>query len=90
MNVNILAVVICPLSVTEGWALEMARFAPKLRVMRYTGNKEERAELRQSICKLVNDQASPARVGSISFISYRTAIPGLTLIELTIRCNLCP
>lgn len=53
--------VICPLSVTEGWALEMARFAPKLRVLRYVGNKGEREELRRSISEHVNKQAPSAR-----------------------------
>ena len=68
---TVLAVVICPLSVTEGWALEMARFAPDLRVLRYVGNKEEREGLRQKICEHVNEQAPQARVGSTVFVNFR-------------------
>ena len=64
---SVMAVVICPLSVTEGWALEMARFAPHLRVLRYVGNKEEREELRQKICEHVNEQQ--ARVGPTLFLN---------------------
>lgn len=67
---TILAVVICPLSVTEGWALEMARFAPKLRVLRYVGNKGEREELRRSISEHVNKQAPSARVGFNTVLIY--------------------
>lgn len=61
--------VICPLSVTEGWALETARFAPHLRVLRYVGNKEEREGFRQRVSGYVNVQAPAARVGSTSFNS---------------------
>lgn len=66
---TVLAVVVSPLSVTEGWALEMARFAPHLRVLRYVGNKEERERLRQQICEHVNEQAAQSRVGSTCFMT---------------------
>lgn len=61
-----LAVVLCPLSVTEGWALEFARFAPDLLVIRYAGDKQKREELRRSICKHINGQTPKSRVSSIN------------------------
>ncbi|XP_026444753.1 probable helicase CHR10 isoform X2 [Papaver somniferum] len=39
--------VICPLSVTDGWVSEVAKFCPKLRVLRYVGDKEVRRDLRR-------------------------------------------
>ncbi|XP_026427222.1 probable helicase CHR10 [Papaver somniferum] len=39
--------VICPLSVTDGWVSEVAKFCPKLRVLRYVGDKEVRLDLRR-------------------------------------------
>ncbi|KAI1899825.1 hypothetical protein AGOR_G00065750 [Albula goreensis] len=41
--------VLSPLSVMENWREEMERFAPSLTVLRYTGDKEARAELQKEL-----------------------------------------
>uniref|UniRef100_A0A1J3HGP4 Chromodomain-helicase-DNA-binding protein 1-like n=2 Tax=Noccaea caerulescens TaxID=107243 RepID=A0A1J3HGP4_NOCCA len=41
--------VLCPLSVTDGWVSEINRFTPKLEVLRYVGDKDCRRNLRKSI-----------------------------------------
>ncbi|KAJ7535791.1 hypothetical protein O6H91_12G046000 [Diphasiastrum complanatum] len=46
--------VLCPLSVTEGWVSEFAKFAPFLRLMRYVGDKAHREDIRKGICNDVN------------------------------------
>ncbi|TRY54630.1 hypothetical protein DNTS_001611 [Danionella cerebrum] len=43
--------VICPLSVLENWKQELERFCPSLFVVRYTGDKERRAELQKELKK---------------------------------------
>ncbi|GAA5982140.1 hypothetical protein JCM10908_004756 [Rhodotorula pacifica] len=42
------SIVILPKAVLYNWALELERFAPSLPVLVYTGNKDERAEIRRS------------------------------------------
>jgi hypothetical protein len=46
--------VLSPLSVTEGWVSELKRFAPKLRTVRYTGDREQRESIRRKIADGVN------------------------------------
>lgn len=58
------AVVLCPLSVTDGWVSEIDRFAPKLRVLRYVGDKEHRRTLRQKMYEQVKEQSSRNDVSS--------------------------
>ncbi|XP_024010779.1 probable helicase CHR10 [Eutrema salsugineum] len=41
--------VLCPLSVTDGWVSEINRFTPKLDVLRYVGDKDCRRNLRKSM-----------------------------------------
>ncbi|XP_049356171.1 probable helicase CHR10 isoform X1 [Solanum verrucosum] len=53
--------VLCPLSVTDGWMSEMANFAPKLRVLSYTGEKEHRRNLRRKIYECMNREVSDAK-----------------------------
>ena len=50
--------VLCPLSVTDGWVSEMDRFSPKLKVLRYVGDKEQRRSFRRNIYDQVKDQPS--------------------------------
>ncbi|MED6174119.1 putative helicase chr10 [Stylosanthes scabra] len=50
--------VICPLSVTDGWVSEIVKFAPKLDVFKYVGDKESRRNLRMKIHEHVKGQAS--------------------------------
>ncbi|CAL5191787.1 unnamed protein product [Lathyrus oleraceus] len=38
--------VLCPLSVTDGWVSEIVKYAPKLEVLKYVGDKEYRRSLR--------------------------------------------
>lgn len=58
--------VLCPLSVTDSWALEMANFAPNLRVLRYVGEKEKRRNLRKRMYEHVKSH-SFSEVSSLPF-----------------------
>ncbi|GAV80488.1 SNF2_N domain-containing protein/Helicase_C domain-containing protein [Cephalotus follicularis] len=53
--------VLCPLSVTDGWVSEIAKFTPKLKVLRYVGEKEHRRSLRKTMYEHVKGQSSTAR-----------------------------
>ncbi|XP_062073256.1 probable helicase CHR10 isoform X5 [Humulus lupulus] len=50
--------ILCPLSVTDGWVSEMGRFSPKLRVLRYVGDKDHRRNLRRTMYEHVKGQSS--------------------------------
>ncbi|XP_014497082.1 probable helicase CHR10 isoform X2 [Vigna radiata var. radiata] len=54
--------VICPLSVTEGWVSEIVKFTPKLTVFKYVGDKENRRNLRMKIHEHVARQSSTMNV----------------------------
>lgn len=54
--------VICPLSVTDGWVSEMVKFAPKLEVFKYVGDKEYRRSLRMKIREHVTRKSSTPNV----------------------------
>lgn len=56
--------VLCPLSVTDGWVSEMENFAPKLKVLRYVGDKEYRCSLRRTIYEHVEEHSSASDVRS--------------------------
>lgn len=56
------SVVICPLSVTEGWVSEIVKFTPKLTVFKYVGDKENRRNLRMKIHEHVARQSSTMNV----------------------------
>jgi len=62
------SVVICPLSVTEGWALEIVKFTPKLEVFKYVGDKENRCNLRMKIREHVTRQSSTMSVSTLYFL----------------------
>jgi hypothetical protein len=49
-------VVICPLSVTDGWVSEIVKYAPKLEVFKYVGDKEYRRSLRMETHEHVTKQ----------------------------------
>ncbi|KAE9617864.1 putative DNA helicase chromatin remodeling SNF2 family [Lupinus albus] len=49
--------VICPLSVTDGWVSEIVKFAPKLEVFKYVGDKEYRRSLRKKVHDHVKGQS---------------------------------
>ncbi|KAL3649421.1 putative helicase chr10 [Castilleja foliolosa] len=59
--------VLCPLSVTDGWVSEMANFAPKLRLVRYVGEKEHRRKLRCEMHEYVNKLPSSSCVPTLPF-----------------------
>eukprot|EP01018_Ginkgo_biloba_P001772 Gb_15026 [translate_table: standard] len=50
--------VLCPLSVTDGWASEFAKFSPMLRVLSYVGDKEYRMGMRKIIFEHAKQQSS--------------------------------
>ncbi|KAK8600023.1 hypothetical protein V6N12_049883 [Hibiscus sabdariffa] len=50
-------VVLCPLSVTDGWVSEIVKFTHKLEVLRYVGEKEHRRSLRKTIYEHVKDKS---------------------------------
>ncbi|KAK7256487.1 hypothetical protein RIF29_29938 [Crotalaria pallida] len=54
--------VICPLSVTDGWVSEIVKFAPKLEVFKYVGDKEYRRNLRMKLHEHVKGQSSMLNV----------------------------
>ncbi|XP_044494198.1 probable helicase CHR10 isoform X3 [Mangifera indica] len=57
--------VLCPLSVTDGWVSEMAKFAPKLKVLKYVGEKEHRRSLRKTMYEQVIEKSSLSDVSSL-------------------------
>ncbi|KAI8024668.1 putative helicase CHR10 [Camellia lanceoleosa] len=59
--------VLCPLSVTDGWVSEVANFAPSLRVLRYVGEKDHRRYLRRKMYEHVKEQSSQSDVLSFPF-----------------------
>jgi len=60
-------VVICPLSVTDGWVSEIVKFTPKLKVFKYVGDKECRRNLRMKIHEYVTGQSSTLNVSALYF-----------------------
>ncbi|XP_042512904.1 probable helicase CHR10 isoform X3 [Macadamia integrifolia] len=52
--------VLCPLSVIDGWISEIANFCPKLRVLRYIGDKLTRCSLRRTMYEHVKQQSLPS------------------------------
>lgn len=61
MSVLMSPVVMCPLSVLDNWAAEFDRFSPQITVLKYSGNKGERKELRLSIIDSIRKQAKEVR-----------------------------
>ncbi|KAL7121010.1 hypothetical protein ACP275_02G157300 [Erythranthe tilingii] len=59
--------VLCPLSVTDGWVSEVANFAPKLRLLRYVGEKEHRRKLRQEMHDYVKELSVSSHVPTFPF-----------------------
>lgn len=65
--------VLCPLSVIGGWVSEVANFAPKLRLLRYVGDKEHRRNLRRDMYENVKEQSLPSDV-SFRSLMYSMSI----------------
>ncbi|KAI4996525.1 hypothetical protein ZWY2020_051445 [Hordeum vulgare] len=49
LGVNVLLVVLCPLSVTDGWLSEFGKFCPSLKVIQYVGDKAHRRHIRRTM-----------------------------------------
>ncbi|CAK7347819.1 unnamed protein product [Dovyalis caffra] len=62
-----LFLVLCPLSVTDGWVSEIAKFTPNLKALRYVGDKEHRRNLRKTIYEHVKENPSSSDVSSLPF-----------------------
>uniref|UniRef100_A0A1D1YTL9 Chromodomain-helicase-DNA-binding protein 1-like n=1 Tax=Anthurium amnicola TaxID=1678845 RepID=A0A1D1YTL9_9ARAE len=58
--------ILCPLSVTDGWASEFAKFCPVLKVLRYVGEKEFRRSLRRTLYEHVH-QSPSSYEGDLAF-----------------------
>ncbi|KAH9788538.1 putative helicase CHR10 [Citrus sinensis] len=59
--------VLCPLSVTDGWVSEMAKFTPKLEVLRYVGEREQRRNIRRTMYEHVKEQSQMSNVSPLPF-----------------------
>ncbi|KAG6747920.1 hypothetical protein POTOM_047811 [Populus tomentosa] len=59
--------VLCPLSVTDGWVSEIDKFTPKLKVLRYVGEKQHRRSLRKTIHEHVKESPSSSDVSLLPF-----------------------
>ncbi|CAA0842717.1 SNF2 domain-containing protein / helicase domain-containing protein [Striga hermonthica] len=66
--------VLCPLSVTDGWVSEVAIFAPKLRLIRYVGEKEHRRKLRCEMHEYVNKMHVPVLPFDVLLTTYDIAL----------------
>ncbi|KAK7092524.1 lymphocyte-specific helicase-like isoform X2 [Littorina saxatilis] len=65
--------VCAPLSTVPNWYNEFQRFAPKVPVLLYHGNKDERKELREQIGK-AHDVRDGVKVNTIVITSYEVAM----------------
>ncbi|XP_076928897.1 putative helicase CHR10 [Bidens hawaiensis] len=59
--------ILCPLSVTDGWITEVTKFSPKLKVLRYVGDKQGRRALRREMYENVTKQSSSPSVQALPF-----------------------
>lgn len=69
-NFESLAVILCPLSVTDGWKSELANFAPKLKVTYYVGEKEHRRSLRRKMYEQATKESLPDVSCGISLMFF--------------------
>ena len=56
--------VLCPLSVTDGWISEFTKFCPRLNVLRYVGEKGQRLGLRRMMYEHIQKQSSSGDVSA--------------------------
>ncbi|TVU48703.1 hypothetical protein EJB05_08348, partial [Eragrostis curvula] len=59
--------VLCPLSVTDGWLSEFSKFCPSLRVMQYVGDKMHRRDLRRIMYEDVQKPSATSDSDELSF-----------------------
>ncbi|XP_075519243.1 putative helicase CHR10 isoform X1 [Primulina tabacum] len=78
--------VLCPLSVTDSWVSEVANFAPKVRLLRYVGEKEHRHKLRWEMYEYIKKQSLSDGVPSWSFDVLLTTYD-IALIDKDFLCQ---
>ncbi|KAG2555429.1 hypothetical protein PVAP13_9KG246600 [Panicum virgatum] len=59
--------VLCPLSVTDGWLAEFSKFCPSLRLLHYVGNKVHRRDLRRTLYDHVHKASTSSHSSELSF-----------------------
>ncbi|XP_066164975.1 probable helicase CHR10 isoform X1 [Oryza sativa Japonica Group] len=59
--------VLCPLSVTDGWLSEFNKFCPSLRVIQYVGDKLHRRDLRRMMFQDVQKSSSSSHSTELPF-----------------------
>ncbi|KAL0379725.1 UNVERIFIED_CONTAM: putative helicase CHR10 [Sesamum angustifolium] len=59
--------VLCPLSVIDGWVSEVGKFAPQLRLLPYVGEKEHRRTLRGEMHEHVKELSLSSHVPTLPF-----------------------
>ncbi|OQU93485.1 hypothetical protein SORBI_3001G543100 [Sorghum bicolor] len=59
--------VLCPLSVTDGWLSEFSKFCPSFRVLQYVGDKLHRRDLRRTIYEDVQKASTSSRSNDLPF-----------------------
>ncbi|KAJ1299232.1 hypothetical protein BS78_01G516100 [Paspalum vaginatum] len=59
--------VLCPLSVTDGWLSEFSKFCPSLRVLRYVGDKLHRRHLRRTMYDEVHETSTSYQSNELPF-----------------------
>ncbi|KVH88630.1 hypothetical protein Ccrd_026265 [Cynara cardunculus var. scolymus] len=79
--------ILCPLSVTDGWVSEVTKFAPKLKVLRYVGDKQYRRALRREMYEHVEKQSSSPNVQSLPFDVLLTTYD-IALIDQDFLCQI--
>ncbi|RLN15743.1 hypothetical protein C2845_PM02G40470 [Panicum miliaceum] len=66
------AVVLCPLSVTDGWLSEFSKFCPSLRLLHYVGDKVHRRDLRRTLYDHVHKASTSSHSNELSFDELMT------------------
>ncbi|RWR87122.1 putative helicase CHR10 isoform X1 [Cinnamomum micranthum f. kanehirae] len=80
--------VLCPLSVTDGWVSEFANFCPTLRVLRYVGEKEFRRGLRRTVYEHVMQQPSSSDVQSALPFDVLLTTYDIVLLDQDFLCQI--
>eukprot|EP00268_Persea_americana_P027611 TRINITY_DN26957_c0_g1_i11.p1 TRINITY_DN26957_c0_g1~~TRINITY_DN26957_c0_g1_i11.p1 ORF type:complete len:449 (+),score=71.27 TRINITY_DN26957_c0_g1_i11:142-1488(+) len=80
--------VLCPLSVTDGWVSEFANFCPTLRVLSYVGEKEFRRGLRRMVYEHVMQQPSSSDVQSALPFDALLTTYDIVLLDQDFLCQI--
>ncbi|KAI4370348.1 hypothetical protein MLD38_018708 [Melastoma candidum] len=79
--------ILCPLSVIDGWVSEVTNFAPKLTVLTYVGEKENRRNLRQPMFNHTKQQGSTLQDLSLPFDMLLTTYD-IALVDREFLCQI--